>query len=90
MIGNCLAFLMANMVAYLTNILWVFQGGKYNFIIEICLFYAASAMSVFFGTMLMGILIKRFGILTTYAFSANIVTAVLINYVVRKFFIFQG
>ncbi len=33
---------------------------------------------------------KRFGILTTYAFSANIFTAVMLNYIVRKFFIFSG
>ena len=90
MIGNFLSFLVANMVAYITNILWVFEGGKYNVYIEILLFYAVSGISVFLGTMLMGILIKRFGLLTTYAFSANIVTAVLINYAVRKFFIFNG
>jgi hypothetical protein len=28
--------------------------------------------------------------LTTYAFCANIFSAVMINYAVRKFFIFQG
>ncbi len=90
MIGNFLAFLIANMVAYITNILWVFQGGKYHFIIELLLFYAVSGISVFLGTMLMGVLIKRFGVLTTYAFSSNIVTAVMINYALRKFFIFQS
>jgi len=90
MIGNFLAFLIANMVAYITNILWVFEGGKYHFVIEILLFYAVSGISVFLGTILMGILIKRFGVLTTYAFGSNIVTAVLINYAVRKFFIFNG
>lgn len=90
MIGNCLAFLLANMVAYITNVLWVFQGGRHHIVIEILLFYAVSGISVFLGTMLMGILIKRFGLLTTYAFGANIFTAVMINYVVRKFFIFSG
>ena len=58
--------------------------------IEILLFYAVSGISVFLGTMLMGILIKRFGLLTTYAFGTNIFTAVMINYAVRKFFIFSG
>jgi len=90
MIGNGIAFLISNMVAYITNILWVFQGGKYHFIIELLFFYAVSGVSVFLGTILMGILIKRFGILTTYAFASNIVTAVMINYIVRKFFIFNG
>jgi hypothetical protein len=38
----------------------------------------------------MGFLIRRFGMLTTYAFGANILAALLINYVMRKFFIFNG
>jgi len=90
MICNIIAFLIANMVAYITNILWVFQGGKYHWFLEILLFYAVSGISTFLGTILMGILIRRFGILTTYAFCSNIITAVMINYVMRKFFIFYG
>ena len=90
MICNILAFLVANMVAYITNILWVFQPGRHPFIIEISLFYAVSGLSVLIGTVLMGLLIKRFGMLTTYAFCANIFSAVMINYALRKFFIFQG
>lgn len=90
MYANFIAFIIANMVAYITNILWVFQGGKYHVVIEILLFYAVSGISVAIGTVLMGILIRRFGILTTYAFGTNIFTAVMINYAVRKFFIFNG
>ena len=88
--SNFIAFLISNMVAYITNILWVFEGGKYHFVIEILMFYAVSGISVFLGTILMGFLINRFGILTTYAFGSNIFTAVMINYAVRKFFIFNG
>lgn len=90
MIGNFIAFMIANMVAYFANILFVFQGGKYHIIIEILLFYAVSGLSTFLGTMLMGLLIRRFGLLTTYAFGANIFTAVMFNYAMRKFFIFYG
>jgi putative flippase GtrA len=90
MISNAMAFLVANMVAYLTNIMWVFERGRHGFFVEISLFYLVSGISVALGTSLMGLLIRRFGMLTTYAFAANIVTAVMINYAVRKFFIFQG
>ena len=90
MIGNFIAFLVANMVAYICNVLFVFQAGKYHVVIEILLFYAVSGLSAALGTMLMGVLIRRFGLLTTYAFGANIVTAVMFNYVMRKFFIFNG
>ena len=90
MISNIIAFMVANMVAYLINIAWVFERGRHSVVIEILLFYAVSGISVALGTILMGFLIKRFGMLTTYAFASNIVTAVLINYAVRKFFIFSG
>jgi len=90
MISNTIAFLISNLVAYITNILWVFQPGRHPFIIEILLFYAVSGISVLIGTVLMGILIRRFGMLTTYAFVTNIITAVMINYAMRKFFIFHG
>jgi putative flippase GtrA len=90
MISNTIAFLISNLVAYITNILWVFQPGRHPFIIEILLFYAVSGISVLIGTVLMGILIRRFGVLTTYAFVTNIITAVMINYAMRKFFIFHG
>lgn len=90
MLANSIAFVVSNMVAYIINVLWVFQSGRHHIVVEIILFYAVSGISVFLGTILMGTLIKRFGILTTYAFSANIFTAVMINYVLRKFVIFQG
>lgn len=90
MYANIIAFMFANMVAYVLNVLWVFEAGRYPVVIEIVVFYGATGLSTFLGTVLMGFLIKRFGILTTYAFGSNILTAVLFNYVVRKFFIFNG
>lgn len=90
MIGNIIAFFFSNMVAYISNILWVFERGRHSLAIEILLFYLVSGISTMIGTMFMGVLIKRFGLLTTYAFASNIVTAVLINYALRKYFIFVG
>jgi putative flippase GtrA len=90
MIANTIAFLVSNMVAYILNILWVFERGRHHIVVEIFFFYLVSGISVAIGTVLMGFLIKRFGMLTTYAFFSNIISAVMINYAVRKFFIFQG
>lgn len=90
MIGNVIAFFFSNMVAYIMNILWVFERGRHSLALEILLFYLVSGLSTMIGTMLMGMLIKRFHLLTTYAFAANIVSAVLINYALRKYFIFVG
>lgn len=90
MIDNLGAFVLANAVAYVINIFWVFERGRHGWLLEIGLFYAVSGTSVLIGTVLMGFLIKRYGMRTTYAFAANIVSAVLINYAARKFFIFKS
>ena len=88
--ANAVAFLISNLVAYLINIYWVFVPGRYYWIIEIGLFYLVSGVAIVIGTALMGFLIRRFGMLTTYAFGANVFAALMINYAMRKFFIFNG
>ena len=88
--ANGVAFVISNLVAYLINIYWVFVPGRYSWVMEIALFYLASGLAIVIGTGLMGFLIRRFGMLTTHAFGANIFTAIMINYALRKFVIFNG
>lgn len=88
--ANGIAFVISNFVAYLINIYWVFVPGRYPWVVEITLFYLVSGIAIVIGTGLMGFLIRRFGMLTTHAFGANIFTAIMINYAMRKFFIFNG
>lgn len=90
MITNGCAFLVSNMVAYILNVLFVFEAGKYSRALEISLFYLVSGVSIVIGTSLMGWLIRAYGMRTTYAFISNLVTALLINYVMRKHVIFNG
>jgi predicted MFS family arabinose efflux permease len=90
MLGNGVAFLVSNLVAYLINIYWVFVPGRYHWIIELGLFYLVSGVAIAIGTSIMGVLIKRFGMLTTYAFGSNLIAALMINYAMRKYFIFNG
>jgi putative flippase GtrA len=90
MLSNGVAFIFSSMVAYLINVFWVFIPGRHNRFVEIGLFYLVSGVSVIIGTSLMGFLIRHYGIQTTYAFAANIVSAVMINYAMRKFYIFKG
>jgi ABC-type phosphate transport system permease subunit len=68
----------------------VFVPGRHRWIVEVGLFYLVSGTAIVIGTWVMGILIRRFGMLTTYAFGANLFAALMINYVMRKFFIFNG
>jgi putative flippase GtrA len=88
--GNGVAFVVSNLVAYLINVYWVFVPGRYHWIMEIGLFYLVSGVAIVIGTGVMGFLIRRFGMLTTHAFGANVFAALMINYAMRKFFIFNG
>jgi putative flippase GtrA len=90
MIDNGIAFVFSNLVAYALNILWVFERGRHGILVELGLFYLVSGVSIVIGTAVMGYLIRRFGMRTTYAFVANLVSALLINYAMRKFVIFKG
>ena len=90
MLSNVFAFMISNLVAYIINVYWVFVPGRYHWIVEIVLFYLVSGAALVIGTAIMGFLIRRFGMLTTYAFGSNIFTALLINYAMRKSFIFKG
>jgi len=89
-INNSAAFVASNFVCYLINIAWVFKPGRHHWAVEIGLFYLVSGVSFALGTGLQTWLIAQFGIQTTIAFSSNLVTALLINYAMRKFVIFNG
>ena len=89
MINNGLAFLLSNLVAYLINFHWVFHPGRHRRHVEIALFLVVSAVSLVIGVQI-GVLIIRFlGATTTLSQLGNIVAAVLINYVCRKYIIFK-
>lgn len=87
---NVPAFLISNAVAYLLNILFVFKAGRHHWAVEIALFYAVSGIAFALGTALQWLLIHFFGLTTSAAIGANILTAVMINYAVRKYIIFKG
>jgi putative flippase GtrA len=88
--ANGAAFIISNFVAYVLNIYWVFVPGRHHWMVEIGLFYLVSGVAIAIGTAVMGFLIRRFGMLTTYAFASNLFAAVMINYAMRKFVIFNG
>jgi len=90
MLDNFMAFILSNLVAYIINIYWVFEKGRHSMLVEVGLFYLVSGISIAIGTFLMGFLIRRYGMRTTYAFISNLVTAIMINYAARKYLIFKG
>ncbi len=84
------AFMVSNAVAYTLNVLFVFKSGRHHWILEILFFYAVSGFSMSIGTVLQSVLIARYDVMTTLAFGTNILASLLINYAMRKFFIFKG
>jgi putative flippase GtrA len=87
---NVIAFMFSNLTAYLINIIWVFESGRHRRVVEIGFFYLVSGISTAIGSTLMALLIGRFGITTTVAFGANVLTSLMINFVLRKYVIFKG
>ena len=89
-INNWLAFIFSNFAAYILNVLWVFESGRHNRWVEIIMFYAVSAISIAVGSAVMWLLVMFIGSSTTLAFAADIVAAAMVNFAVRKYYIFKG
>ena len=89
-IDKSFSFLLANFVAYILNILFVFKSGKHSKIKEFGLFYLVSGISFAIGTGLGAGIIAMLHTTTTAAFLANMVASLAVNYAARKYFIFHG
>ncbi len=89
-ISNICAFLVSNLVAYILNVLFVFEAGKHSRWKEVGLFYLVSAISVGVGTEIGAALIRNFGLSSSFSYVAKAVSTTLINYAARKFVIFHG
>jgi putative flippase GtrA len=85
-----IAFIFSNLTAYLINIFWVFQPGRHAWYIEVALFYAVSGISIVIGTTLGWSLIRFLHFSTTASYAGKLVAALMINYVCRKYFVFNG
>jgi len=87
---TAIAFLFSNLTAYLINIVWVFKAGRYAWYVELGLFYAVSGISIVIGTFLGWSMIRFLRLSTTFSYVGKLIAALMINYVCRKYFIFNG
>jgi len=88
--STLIAFLFSNFSAYLMNIYWVFAPGRHAPVVEMLLFYAVSATSVVAGTAIGWMMIRKLHLSTTFSYVGKVVAALLINFVCRKYLVFQG
>lgn len=87
---NVIAFCTSNIICYALNRLFVFTPGRHSILLEFFLFFCVSAISMILGTATQTVLIAWCRMQTTLAFGANLIFSLAINFVARKFFVFNG
>ena len=87
--STCIAFVVSNTFCYFLNILFVFKSGKHHPAVEFLLFFGVFGISMAIGSALQSWFIAHYAMQTTLAFGASIFTSLIINYAMRKFFIFK-
>lgn len=88
--SNAAAWVFANAFCYVLNRAFVFTPGRLPVWLEFLSFSAVGGFATVVGTSVMAWLVSSFGVQTSVAFVANMVAAVIFNYVLRKFVIFKG
>ncbi len=89
-INSSIGFLIANIVAYITNILFVFQTGRHHPFLEFLYFTGVSGIAFSISLMAGPWLVHSFGLPTNVAMLTNVVASALLNFVFRKFFVFKN
>lgn len=89
-INKVAAFLTSNTVAYITNSLFVFTGGRHQRFKEVGLFYLLSTCSFVVFTWLSRVLIGRFGWDVSFSYFFVFALAMAANFTMRKRLVFKG
>jgi putative flippase GtrA len=90
LINNCIGFPLGCIVAYITNILFVFTPGRHSRLKEMAMFFGVAACGFFPSLWIIDILVGRYGVPSIVAQCAFIITSFLVNFFMRKFVIFKG
>jgi len=87
---NIVGFVAANLACWVLNRAFVFRPGRHHWAVELALFFGGSALAVGIGSGIIYLTILIYGVQTSWAFLVNVVVSVMVNYVVRKFYVFKG
>ena len=93
MIAACataVGFFLANVFCWLMNRRFVFRPGKFRWFAEFGMFFGASTLATVIALGTMKVLIDSFGMMTTFAVVVEVVVSFLVNFFIRKYFIFRG
>jgi putative flippase GtrA len=87
--ANVLAFLLSNLTAYVLSARWVFVSGRHTRSVEFLIFTAVSLIGLGLGALVGPLLIARMGISHHLAVFNALFASLIVNYVGRKFVVFQ-
>ena len=90
LINNTIAFFTTNVAVYFLNVLLVFKRGRHHPWIEFFWFTVINLVSFVLSQIAGPWLVHEFGIATNIAIFTNAAFAAVINFIARKFFVFQG
>jgi len=88
--ATAVGFVVANVVCWLMNRWCVFKPGKFRWHVELALFFGASTLATVVALGLSSALIRFAGLMTTIALAIEVVVSFLVNFFIRKFYIFKG
>ena len=83
-------FVFANVFCWLMNRRFVFHAGKFPWYVEFAMFFGTATVATFIALGLSALMIRYAGLMTTLAVAIEIGVSFLLNFFVRKFFIFKG
>ncbi|MEN8256056.1 MAG: GtrA family protein [Verrucomicrobiota bacterium] len=89
-INKVAAFLASNTVAYITNVIFVFNAGRHQRAKEVGLFYLLSTISFVVFTWLSGFLIGHYGWQVSWSYFFVFALAMVANFTMRKKLVFKG
>ena len=89
-LANARVFPVGVIVAYVTNVLWVFTTGRHSRVKEFALFAITSALGFFPALFALDALAGWLGLTSTVAQLGFILTSVAVNFACRKFIIFKS
>ena len=88
--ATAVGFFLANVFCWLMNRWFVFRPGKFRWYVEFGMFFGASTFATLVALGTMKVLIDSFGLMTTFAVVVEVLVSFVVNFFVRKFFIFKG
>ena len=88
-VASAIGFGLSNILCWLLDRCFVFKPGRHKIWRELLFFVSVAGAAWASGSLIQWILIRYADSPTLPAFAANIVTAVLMNFLMRKFFVFK-